>query len=100
MSVDFNHTILSAKDSHASALFLAEMLSLQKPRKWGPFWMVTTDNGANLDYVDIDREIVPPHYAILVDDTSFDAILARLQERNLPYWADRGRRSQGQNRHD
>ena len=52
MAIHFNHTILSAHDSKASATFLAEMLGLPAPRKWGPFHMVTTENDANLDYMD------------------------------------------------
>ena len=51
MAIHFNHTILLAHDSKASATFLAEMLGLPAPRKWGPFHMVTTANDANLDYI-------------------------------------------------
>ena len=51
MAIDFNHTIVSARDSKASAEFLAEMLGLPAPRKWGPFQMVTTENGANIDFM-------------------------------------------------
>ncbi|TIQ01514.1 MAG: VOC family protein, partial [Mesorhizobium sp.] len=43
MAIDFNHTILPARDSEASAKFLAEMLGLPAPRRWGPFQMVTTE---------------------------------------------------------
>ena len=50
MAIDFNHTIVSARDSKASAEFLAEMLGLPAPRKWGPFYMVTTENGASLQH--------------------------------------------------
>jgi len=59
MAIHFNHTILSAHDSKASAIFLAEMLNLPAPRRWGPFQMVVTENGANLDYMDTDGEITP-----------------------------------------
>ena len=52
MAIHFNHTIFSARDSKASATFLAEMLGLAAPRKWGPFHVVTTENDANLDYMD------------------------------------------------
>lgn len=48
MAIDFNHTILRARQSEQSATFLAAMLGLPPPRRWGPFQMVTTDNGANL----------------------------------------------------
>ena len=52
MAIDFNHTILSARDSDESARFLAEMLGLPAPQHWGPFRLVTTHNGANVDYID------------------------------------------------
>jgi hypothetical protein len=42
MSVSFNHTIVYARDSEASATFLAEILGLPSPKKWGPFQVVTT----------------------------------------------------------
>lgn len=101
MAVDFNHTILSARDSNASANFLAEMLGLPAPRHWGPFQMVTTHNGANLDYRDVDGDISRQHYAFLVGDAEFDAIFNRIRERNLPYWADPARQKKSEiNTHD
>lgn len=101
MAVHFNHTILSARDSKASADFLAEMLGLPPSRHWGPFHMVTTDNDANLDYMDAESEIVRQHYAFLVGDAEFAAIFRRIRERNLPYWADPGQQRRNEtNDHD
>jgi catechol 2,3-dioxygenase-like lactoylglutathione lyase family enzyme len=101
MAVHFNHTILSARDSKASADFLADMLGLPAPRRWGPFHMVTTDNDSNLDYMDTEGEIARQHYAFLVGDAEFDAILDRIRQRNLRYWADPGQRKPGEtNDHD
>ena len=101
MAIYFNHTILSAHDSRASATFMAEMLGLPAPTRWGPFQMVTTENGANLDYMDTDGEITPQHYAFLVSESEFDEIFARIRERQLAYWADPGQRQQGEiNHHD
>jgi catechol 2,3-dioxygenase-like lactoylglutathione lyase family enzyme len=101
MAIDFNHTILSARDSKASAQFLAEMLGLPAPTHWGPFQMVTTANGANLDYMDTDDEITSQHYAFLVSDAEFDEIFARIRERKLPYWADPSQTKLGEiNHHD
>ena len=57
MAIDFNHTIVSARDSKASAESLAEMLGLPAPRKWGPFQMVTTENGANIDFKNTEGDI-------------------------------------------
>ncbi len=101
MAIQFNHTILSAHDSEASAAFLAEMLGLPAPARWGPFMVVKTDNGTNLDYMDIDGEITRQHYAFLVEDSDFDEIFRRIRERKLPYWADPGQTQPGQiNHHD
>ena len=101
MAIDFNHTILSARDSDESARFLADMLGLPAPRRWGPFRMVTTQNGANLDYMDADGGITPQHYAFLVGEAEFDAIFGRIRERALPYWADPSQTRQGEiNHHD
>jgi catechol 2,3-dioxygenase-like lactoylglutathione lyase family enzyme len=99
--VQFNHTILSARDPRASAKFLAEMLGLPAPVHWGPFEVVTTANGANLDYLEADGEIVSQHYAFLVDEPEFDAIFGRIKDRKLSYWADPGQTRPGEiNRHD
>jgi hypothetical protein len=101
MAIDFNHTILSTHDREASATFLAEMLGLPPPRRWGPFYMVTTENGANLDYMDVAGDIVPQHYAFRTGENEFDEILGRIRERELPYWADPGQTQPGKvNDHD
>ena len=39
----------------SSGTFLAEILEV------GPFQVVTTDNGANIDFMDADGEITPQH---------------------------------------
>jgi len=84
MSINFNHTIVYARDSRASATFLAEILGLAAPRRWGPFQVVTTDNVANIDFLDADCEITPQHYAFLVSESEFDGIFDRVRERSLP----------------
>jgi Glyoxalase/Bleomycin resistance protein/Dioxygenase superfamily. len=101
MAIQFNHTILYAHDSETAAAFLAEMLGLPDPVRWGPFTVVKTDNGTNLDYMDVDGEITRQHYAFLVEESDFDDIFKRISGRKLPYWADPGQTQQGQiNRHD
>jgi catechol 2,3-dioxygenase-like lactoylglutathione lyase family enzyme len=100
MAIHFNHTILAARDSKASAAFLAEMLGLPAPKRWGPFEVVATANGCNLDYMDTDS-IAPQHYAFLTSEAEFDAILGRIRERKLACWADPGRKHPGEiNHHD
>ena len=88
MAIDFNHTIVWVRDSEASATFLSEILGLPVPRRWGPFLVVTTANGANLDFMNANGEIAPQHYAFLVSEPEFDQIFDRVRERPLPYWAD------------
>ena len=101
MAIQFNHTILSAHDSQASATFLAEMLGLPAPIRWGPFLVVTTDNGTNLDYMNVDGEITRQHYAFLISESDFDDIFNRICRRKLSYWADPGQTQPGQiNHHD
>jgi catechol 2,3-dioxygenase-like lactoylglutathione lyase family enzyme len=101
MAINFNHTIVWARDSEASASFLAEILGLPAPRRWGPFLVVATDNGTNLDFMNADGEITAQHYAFLVSESEFDEIFARVRERSLPYWADPAQAQAGEiNHHD
>ncbi|MGH9103998.1 MAG: VOC family protein [Acidimicrobiales bacterium] len=87
MPVRLNHTIVHCRDKHASARYLAEMLGLGEPSTFGPFVTVQVANDVSLDYAD-GRPVHPQHYAFLVSEAEFDEILARIVERQVPYWAD------------
>jgi catechol 2,3-dioxygenase-like lactoylglutathione lyase family enzyme len=101
MVINFNHTIVWGRDSQASATFLADVLGLNAPKRWGPFLVVTTDNGTNMDFMDADGEIAPQHYAFLVSETEFDEIFGRVRARSLPYGADPAQTQPGEiNDHD
>ena len=101
MSVELNHTIVAARDRQASATFLAHVLGLAAPKPFGPFMVVETANGVSLDYADSAGDVVSQHYAFLVSEAEFDEIFARIQARDLPYWADPGRRRPSEiNRND
>ena len=91
MTVEFNHTIVWSRDSGASATFLAQILGLPEPNRWGPFQVVATGNGVNVDFMDKGGEIPPQHYAFLVSEAEFDQILGRVKNQGLSYWADPGR---------
>jgi hypothetical protein len=41
----------------AAATFLAAMLGLAAPKKWGSFQVVTTANVVNVDFMDKEGEI-------------------------------------------
>jgi catechol 2,3-dioxygenase-like lactoylglutathione lyase family enzyme len=90
MAVQLNHTIVLAQDKDVSASFLADILGLDAPTRFGPFACVETANGVSLDYADRQGAFEPSHYAFLVSEDEFDAIFSRINERDLPYWADPG----------
>jgi catechol 2,3-dioxygenase-like lactoylglutathione lyase family enzyme len=100
MPVQLNHTIISAGDSRASAAFMAEILGLAAPTRFGPFMMVETDNGVSLDFIDADGAINPQHYAFLISEPEFDEIFGRIQARGLPFWADPGQSRPGELNHN
>ena len=101
MSVQLNHTIVWCRDQQKSAAFMAEILGLPAPTRFGPFHVVAVDNGISLDFHQQDGEIVMQHYAFLISEAEFDEVYGRLGERGLEHWADPGRTRRGEiNRHD
>ncbi|WP_149193213.1 VOC family protein [Luteimonas suaedae] len=96
MAIHFNHTIVWSRDRAASAAFLAEMLGLPAPDEFGPFRVVATDNGVNVDFADKQGVISTQHYAFLVGEPEFDEILGRIREKGLSYWADPGQHKAGE----
>jgi catechol 2,3-dioxygenase-like lactoylglutathione lyase family enzyme len=95
MPVQLNHTIVAARDRHAAASFLADVLGLPPPTTYGPFAVVQLDNDVSLDFAD-DAEVHPRHYAFLVSEEQFDEIFGRIRARELDYWADPFERHPGQ----
>ena len=96
MTVRLNHTIIRTRDKRESAAFLTEILGLPAATSYGPFLVVQLDNDVSLDFADDHGEPNSQHYAFLVDESDFDDIFGRIQERGLPYWADPFRRRPGQ----
>jgi len=98
MPVRFNHTILAARDKAASARFFANLFGLPEPELAGPFAVVRLADGELIQFAEppVD-EIQMQHQAFLVDDDTFDALLARLREREIDHWADPQRRHPGFN---
>lgn len=100
MAVHLNHTIVQVRDKSESATFVAELLGVEAPTVFGPFLVVELGNGVSLDFMDDDDPVHSQHYAFLVSETEFDQILGRIQDRQLPYWADPGRRRAGEHNTD
>jgi catechol 2,3-dioxygenase-like lactoylglutathione lyase family enzyme len=96
MAVQFNHTIIAARDKRESAAFLAEIMGLPTPTTFAGFLVVQVDNDVSLDFADTPEPIKPQHYAFLVGETEFDQIFGRIRARGLTYWADPDRRRPGE----
>lgn len=96
MAVKLNHTIVSVRDKEESARFLSEILGVADPVPFGPFLVVQVDNDVSLDFADEHGPVHPQHYAFLVSESEFDEIFSRIRSRGLTYWADPGRKRQGQ----
>jgi catechol 2,3-dioxygenase-like lactoylglutathione lyase family enzyme len=100
MSVQLNHTIVWCRDKVRSAGFLSQILGLPEPRPFLHFLIVDMTNGVSLDYFETSEHLSIQHYAFLVSEAEFDAIVQRLRERDVVIWADPSRQRAGEiNRH-
>lgn len=101
MAVELNHTIVSSRSREESAAFWAEILGLAPPVPFGPFLEVMVENGLTFDFADADEDdIASQHYAFLITEPEFDAIFGRILEREVPHWADPGRRRPSEINHN
>jgi catechol 2,3-dioxygenase-like lactoylglutathione lyase family enzyme len=79
MSIVLNHTIVPASDKHAAAAFFGSLFDLPVGPPAGPFVPVKVNADLTLDFDD-RHTVAPGHYAFLVDDATFDAVLQRLRD--------------------
>jgi hypothetical protein len=100
MATQFNHTIVWCSNQGVSAKFLADILGRPAPARFGHFDVVVLDNGVSLDFANAEGPIRPQHYAFLISEADFDAVLGRITERALDYWADPMRRRPGEINHN
>jgi catechol 2,3-dioxygenase-like lactoylglutathione lyase family enzyme len=84
MTITLNHTIVPARDKRRSAEFLAWLLNLTVGEPTGPFIPVRLNEELTFDFDDED-EFHAGHYAFLIDDELFDAVLDRLRGGAIPY---------------
>ncbi|GGQ71994.1 VOC family protein [Streptomyces asoensis] len=95
-TVRLDHTAVYATDRRLSAEFLAAVLELEVGAPFGPFLPVDLGNGVTLDYYEKrDEPIQSQHYAFLVPDARFDAMIARLEAVGVTYYADPGHTEPG-----
>jgi len=96
-AVQLNHTAVYATDQKLSAEFIAEILGLKVSAPLGPFLPVDLGNGVTLDYYEKrDEPIQSQHYAFLVPDDQFDAMIARLNAIAVTYYANPNHTDPGQ----
>ena len=88
--MELNHTIVWSNDPDVSAGYLTETLGLPAPTRLWDFRVVTLENGVSLDYLPAEGPLTVQHYAFLVTDEEFDAVVARLDARGETHWADPG----------
>jgi catechol 2,3-dioxygenase-like lactoylglutathione lyase family enzyme len=100
MAIEFNHTIVHARDKHASAEFFARILGLPAPTPMWSFMTVPLANGVALDFAAAQGDFPSQHYAFLVSEEEFDGIFARIEAEGIPYWADPGRSQAEQINHN
>jgi catechol 2,3-dioxygenase-like lactoylglutathione lyase family enzyme len=86
MAITLDHTIVPARDKHASARFFADIFGLAYEASSGYFAAVRVNPTLTLDFGDAGEcEYEVHHYAFHVDDAEFDAILARVRAAGIPY---------------
>lgn len=84
--IELDHVIVSASNQRESARRLAELLDV----RWaatgvGPFSPVYVNAGLTLDFIDDAGPFPIQHFCFRVDDSSFDAILARIRAAGIPF---------------
>lgn len=94
--VRFDHTIVPARDKRASARFFTDLFGLPEPVEAGFFQQVRLSDGRILDFAEPGIEFPGQHFAFLVDDPTFDAILGRIRRDSIPHWADPAQRRPGE----
>lgn len=84
--IDLDHLIVPVRDRVAAARSLADILGVRWSETGvGPFSPVYVNDGLTLDFDQAAEGFPVLHYCFRVDDAAFDAILARLQQRGIPY---------------
>ena len=87
MPVRLDHTIVHAADPAATTDFISNVLGIPPATRLSHFTVLRIGE-TSLDFLPDDPPIAPQHFAFKVSDDEFDAIFARLQDQDIPYWAD------------
>lgn len=85
MAILLDHTIIPSNDKFASAKFFAEIFGLRCNDPVGPFAPVQVNEHLTFDFDDRFKPDQHHHYAFHVSPEEFDAIFARVKNKNLAY---------------
>ncbi|SFM77217.1 VOC family protein [Variovorax sp. OV329] len=86
MSIELDHSIVSARHRDESARQLARLLGVPSgPAAGGPFYAVYVNGGLTLDFIETDEDFPVQHFCFRVGEAEFDQILARLQASGIDY---------------
>jgi len=95
--IELDHLIVPAADAAQAAARLAGLLGLRHgPAAAGPFHAVYVSPGLTLDFDSWPAPVPPLHFALRVDDATFDALVTRLRAagvglRSRPHGPEDGR---------
>lgn len=99
MTITLEHVLVPAHDREASARFLSEVLGVEYlglGSKAGPPAFARVQVGpTTLDFVDA-ASFEPEHYAFRVTDVELRAILARVCNAGVSFYADPGHKQEGE----
>jgi catechol 2,3-dioxygenase-like lactoylglutathione lyase family enzyme len=84
MAIILNHTIVPAHDKVQAAEFFAHIFGLPFNGIQAPFAPIQVNDDLTLDFFEV-AEFEPHHYAFLVSDSEFDAMLNRIKTANIPF---------------
>ena len=86
MSVQLDHTMVSAHDRKAAAELLAAILGVPWSETGvGPFCQVYVNEGLTLDFDQVDGPFPVQHFCFRVSEAGFEGIIARLAARGIEY---------------
>ena len=86
MTIELDHSIVSARSPDASARQLAQLLGVPSgPAAAGPFHAVYVNGGLTLDFIATDEDFPVQHFCFRVSEADFDRILGRIQAAGIDY---------------
>ena len=86
MSIQLDHTMVSAGDQRASAELLAAILDVPWSESGvGPFCPVYVNEGLTLDFDQVDGPFPAQHLCFRVSEAEFEGIISRLAARGIEY---------------